>query len=63
MRFKIDENMPVEVVDLLREKGHDALSVAEQELAGHADGEVASKCQVEQREIVTLDLDRGEAHQ
>jgi predicted nuclease of predicted toxin-antitoxin system len=56
MRFKIDENLPVEILDLLRRKGHEALSVAEQQLAGHPDTDVASTCQAERRVLVTLDL-------
>lgn len=57
MKLEVDENLPIEVVDLLRQRGHDSVSVAEQQLAGRPDGDVASKCQVEQRAIVTLDLD------
>ena len=57
MKFKTDENLPVEVVDLLRQKGHDAESVMDQQLAGHPDGDVAAVCQAEQRALVTLDLD------
>lgn len=57
MRFKIDENLPVEVVEVLRHHGHDATSVCEQGLAGVADPAVAAVCQVEKRAIVTLDLD------
>ena len=30
MRFKIDENLPLEVAHLLREEGHEATTVAEQ---------------------------------
>lgn len=57
MRFKTDENLPVEVVDLLRQEGHDAQSVIDQQLAGHSDRDVAAVCQAEQRALVTLDLD------
>lgn len=32
MRFKIDENLPVEVADLLRRHSHNALTVTEQQL-------------------------------
>ncbi len=28
MRFKVDENLPVETVELLRATGHDAPSIA-----------------------------------
>jgi predicted nuclease of predicted toxin-antitoxin system len=57
MNFKTDENLPVEVAELLRQLGHDALSVGEQQLAGHPDTDVAAICQSEQRALVTLDLD------
>ncbi len=30
MRFKIDENLPVEVAELLRRLGHDATTILEQ---------------------------------
>jgi predicted nuclease of predicted toxin-antitoxin system len=32
MRFKIDENLPVEVAELLRHAGHDALTMWDQHL-------------------------------
>lgn len=57
MRFKVDENLHPEVADVLRQSGHDALTVYEQGLRGHADGEVAGVCQKEDRAILTLDLD------
>ena len=34
MKFKIDENLPVEVAELLREAGHDAATAIEQQLGG-----------------------------
>jgi len=34
MRFKIDENLPVEIAGLLRAVGYDAMTVIEQELRG-----------------------------
>jgi predicted nuclease of predicted toxin-antitoxin system len=57
MNFKTDENLPMEVADLLRQNGHDALSVMDQQLAGRPDVDVAAACQAEQRVLVTLDLD------
>ena len=57
MKFKTDENLPVEVVDVLYEHGHDAISVVEQQLGGAADDTIAKVCQREQRVLVTLDLD------
>jgi predicted nuclease of predicted toxin-antitoxin system len=57
MRFKTDENLPIQIADWVRQQGHDALSVAEQGLAGFADPAVAAVSQVEKRAIVSLDLD------
>jgi predicted nuclease of predicted toxin-antitoxin system len=57
MKFKIDENMPVECAEDLRQAGHDALKVGEQQLAGQPDVRVAQVCQAESRALVTLDLD------
>jgi len=57
MRFKADENLPIQIAELLRQQGHEALTVGEQSLAGVADPAVAAVCQVEKRAIITLDLD------
>ena len=55
-KFKVDENMPTEVATLLATAGHDALTVPEQRMAGHADPAVAEVCRNEGRALVTLDL-------
>ena len=55
--FKVDENLPVEVTQLLQQAGLDALSVHDQEMVGSTDATIASVCQAEKRVIVTLDLD------
>jgi len=57
MRFKTDENIPSEAVDLLRAAGHDAVSVVDQSLGGHPDPEIASVCEKENRVLITLDTD------
>jgi predicted nuclease of predicted toxin-antitoxin system len=57
MRFKIDENLPVEVAELLGNAGHDAVTVMEQQMGGSEDVEIAVACQEESRILVTLDLD------
>lgn len=57
MRFKTDENLPIEVVELLRQHQHDALSVPEQQMAGQTDPLVAQVCRSEGRALVTCDLD------
>ena len=57
MRFKADENLPVEAAEVLRGSGHDAQTVLEQQLGGTADSGLAVLCQREGRALVTLDLD------
>ncbi|HBL25265.1 MAG TPA: hypothetical protein DD490_00340 [Acidobacteria bacterium] len=57
MKFKTDENVPLEAAELLRAAGHDALSVLDQGLQGWIDPGIASICQAEERILVTLDVD------
>lgn len=57
MKFKIDENLPVEVASMLREAGYDAMTVVDQGLGGHVDSNIAEVCKSEGRALVTLDLD------
>ncbi len=57
MRFKVDENLPVQCVGQLREAGHDALSVRDQTLTGAPDPRIAEVCAEERRVLVSLDLD------
>ena len=57
MKFKLDENLPVELGALLRGVGHDAHSVLDEHLRGAADHSIAKVCQDEQRILLTLDLD------
>lgn len=57
LRFKVDENLPAEVVTLLNDAGHDARSVLDQSLGGATDVRVADLCRLEGRIVVTLDLD------
>lgn len=57
MKFKTDENVPVEVLELLRQMGHDAQSAEEEWLNGRPDVDVFAACQKENRAMITLDLD------
>ncbi len=57
LKFKVDENLPVEASELLSGAGHDAVTVHDQRLAGHPDANLASVCQQEGRAVLTLDLD------
>jgi len=57
MKFKIDENLPVEIATLLEENGYSALTVLQQQLCGKSDANIAKVCQREKRVLVTLDTD------
>ncbi len=56
MRFKVDQNLPVEIAAALRDAGHDAHAVYEEALAGTPDPELGAIIQRERRGLVTLDL-------
>lgn len=57
MRFKIDENLPIEVAGVLRDAGHDAMTIGDQRMSGEPDPRIAAVCRDEDRAILTLDLD------
>lgn len=57
MKFKIDENLPVEIAELLRSAHHDAVTVIDQRLRGADDSLIIDTCSQEGRALVTLDLD------
>ena len=57
MRFKVDESLHLEVAELLRRQGHDALTVFDQGLRGRDDREIANICRSENRVLFSLDLD------
>jgi predicted nuclease of predicted toxin-antitoxin system len=57
MRFKIDENLPPDVAELLRQEGHEVLTVFDQGLRSHTDPEVIAVCQREGLALLSLDLD------
>jgi len=55
LAFKVDENLPSQVAELLRSSGYDAVSVRDQRLEGAGDATVASACKNEGRILITLD--------
>ena len=57
MRFKIDEHLRLEIKDLFEQHQHDAITVAEEGMAGSIDPDVAQVCRKEARALPTLDLD------
>ena len=57
MRFKIHENLPVELAEELRAAGHEAATVDDQRIVGASDQHLSEVCKSEGRVFVTLDLD------
>jgi predicted nuclease of predicted toxin-antitoxin system len=57
MRFKADENLPLEAATILREANFDVETVWDEALSGAADEILASRVQQESRILITLDLD------
>jgi predicted nuclease of predicted toxin-antitoxin system len=59
VKFKIDENLPSQVSDLLRRAGFESDTVAEEGLAGADDEMIGVLVRTERRVLVTLDTDIG----
>ena len=57
MRFKTDENLPLEAATTLRDVGFDVETVWDEHLSGATDASVAGRVQQEARVLITLDLD------
>lgn len=57
MRFKLDENLGPRPAALLADAGHDVSTFAVQDLQGTPDSALIEVCRIEQRCLVTLDLD------
>ena len=56
MKFKVDENLPVEVAELLQNAGHDATTIQDEKLVGADDDEIAPVFLKEERAFLTFDL-------
>ena len=59
MRIKVDENIGSSGVAILKQGGHDVMTVRERGLAGSADERVFRACADETRTLVTMDRDFG----
>ena len=55
MRIKVDEDLPRAVVQMLRDAGHQVLSVMDQEMGGYKDPDLWQAVQAEERYLVTAD--------
>jgi predicted nuclease of predicted toxin-antitoxin system len=57
MNFKLDENLHPDHGEILRERGHDIITVHDQGLRGREDQEIAEVCHREGRVLLSFDLD------
>ena len=57
MKFKIDENLPIEIAELFEKNGHEATTVFQEQLVGAPDSRIVTVCRNEKRTLVTLDTD------
>ncbi len=57
MKFKLDENLPVEVSEPLTKAGHDVHTTLQENLGGIYNPELLEICKKESRVLLTLDLD------
>ncbi|HEY3398360.1 MAG TPA: DUF5615 family PIN-like protein [Armatimonadota bacterium] len=60
MRFKVDNNLSTEVVDLLRSLGHDAERAHEEGLSSAPDDRLLAAAVAEGRVLITLDVGFGD---
>ena len=61
LRFKLDENLPRRVEPALHGLGHDVETAISENLAGAVDPDLLAACTVEDRILITLDLDFADA--
>jgi predicted nuclease of predicted toxin-antitoxin system len=57
MRFKIDENLPSDLAEMLKHNGHNAFTVNQQKMQGTKDDDLIKICKAEKRALITLDTD------
>jgi predicted nuclease of predicted toxin-antitoxin system len=62
LKFKVDENLPLECASCLRDADYDAETVASEKLSGANDAQLFERCQAENRVLITLDLDFANVH-
>lgn len=62
MRIKVDENLPLSLVEILNALGHDAEHVVTEGLSGRDDLAVWAAAQVEDRFLITQDVRFANSH-
>lgn len=60
MKFKLDENLPVEILSTLRDAGHEADSVHDEGLVGMPDPQILARVKAEERILLTMDKGIGD---
>jgi predicted nuclease of predicted toxin-antitoxin system len=63
MKFKLDENLPVELCDDLRALGHEADTVPDEGLMGVPDSILLEHAQSEDRVLLTMDKGIGDVRE
>lgn len=61
MKIKVDENIGISGVNLLRSSGHDISTVRDEGLNGSSDDQIFRACVAERRTLIRLDRDFGHA--
>lgn len=57
MKFTVDENLPIDLAELLRQAGHDVVTLSDHHDAGERDALLIRSCQQDESILVTLDVD------
>ena len=60
MRIKLDENITIDAIPLLVERGHEVETVPSEGLKGANDGTVMAACATEDRMLLTFDAGFGD---
>lgn len=63
MKIKLDENLPVRLVSVLSQHGHDVDTVPDEHLSGRPDLEIWQAVGKEDRFLITQDLDFSDTRQ
>ena len=63
MRFKLDQNLPIDAAFVLAAAGHDVMTVYQQQLAEAPDSQIVAVCREEGRALITSDLDLSDIRQ
>jgi predicted nuclease of predicted toxin-antitoxin system len=57
VKFKIDENLPLEFAAILQRAGFETDTIADEDLSGAADALLAQHARTNHRVLITLDMD------